>query len=160
MDTTEPHPKRFALWLEQQMTGAPVWNAERAERAMCPVHKTVGSGHNTFVHVVHDRTSAHVAAWYSPKRPPAEQGRRFKLYDTRLWMRLHFWAAREAGLLAVPAFAEYYADFIGEFAGVYEFTAPPFAREDMEWSASRDRIDAYVAAGRRMSDLEPIKPTR
>ena len=157
-DTSEPHATRFALWLEQQMTGSRVWDAERVERAKCPVHKTVGSGHKTFVHVVHDRTSAHVAAWWSPKRPPAEQGRRFKLYDTRVWMRLHFRAAREAGLLANADFAAFYSDFIGEFAGVYEFTAPPFAREDMAWSARAENYEAYVAAGRRMPDLRLSMP--
>lgn len=157
-DATDPHALRFALWLEQQMTGARVWDADRAERAKCPVHRTVGSGHNTFVHVVHDRTSAHVAAWYSTKRPPAEQGRRFKLYDTRLWMRLHFMASRQAGLLENKEFADFYASFIGEFAGVYEITAPPFAREDMAWSESSERIEAYLAAGRRMPDLKPYAP--
>ena len=140
------------------MTGSRVWDAERAERAKCPVHKTLGSGHNTFVHVVHDRTSAHVAAWYSPKRPPAEQGRRFKLYDTRLWMRLHFLSARRAGLLDNPDFKEFYFNFIGEFAGVYEITAPQYSREDMAWSESSELFDAYVAAGRRMPDLKPYVP--
>ena len=36
---------------------------------------------------------------HSPKRDAAQFGQHFKLDDCRVWMRLPFWAAREAGLL-------------------------------------------------------------
>jgi hypothetical protein len=60
-------------------------------------------------HVVHDRSSAHVAAWYSAKRPPHKVGEHFVLEDARVWMRLMFWAARETGLLLLPAFEKWCA---------------------------------------------------
>lgn len=88
-------------------------------------------GDETF-QVSHDRSSAHFAAWYSPKREPEKVGEHFKpedlrwccfrgvqglirwlwldtslkswmrmmAQDARVWMRLHFWAARETGWLS------------------------------------------------------------
>ena len=46
----------------------------------------------------------------------------FKLDDCRVWMRLHFWAAREAGLFEgeKAAFGDYYVRFIAHFVRVYE----------------------------------------
>merc|ERR1712118_64362 len=87
------------------------------------------------------RTTAHVAAWHSPKRPPGEVG-------------LHFWALRESGLLeANPAFSDYYVRFIAHFVRVYENTAPSFARDSLRWSASAENIERYIRSGRRMTDV-------
>ena len=35
---------------------------------------------------------------------PLAVGRHFQLADCRVWMRLHFWAAREAGAYTCPFF--------------------------------------------------------
>ena len=71
-------------------------------------------------------------------------------------MRLHFWAAREAGLLENAAFADYYVRFIGHFVRVYEQAAPAFTRESERWAADPANFDAYVASGRRMDDVTGI----
>jgi hypothetical protein len=77
---------------------------ERRTRDKTPVK--VADGRTT---VVHDRSSAHVAAWYSPKRPANEVGRHFTLDECRVWTRLHFWAMRESGVVEKsPSFADYY----------------------------------------------------
>ena len=104
--------------------------------------------------MVHDRSSAHVAAWYSPKRPSREVGRHFKLDECRVWMRLHFWALRESGLLQrSPSFANYYIRFIGHFVSVYESSAPMFAKDSFRWSAKQSNIDRYLRNGRVMKDV-------
>eukprot|EP00966_Prymnesium_polylepis_P172132 3980183-Prymnesium_polylepis.1 len=116
------------------------WSQERSTRPMCPFHAPgVGTIH------VHDRSSAHFAAWHSPKRPPEDVGHHFKLDDCRVWMRLHFWAAREAGLFEgeKAAFGDYYVRFIAHFVSVYERSAPPFTRESMRWSADPANIARY-----------------
>mmetsp|Transcript_1854 Transcript_1854/g.4675 ORF Transcript_1854/g.4675 Transcript_1854/m.4675 type:complete len:114 (-) Transcript_1854:622-963(-) len=60
-------------------------------------------------------------------------------------MRLHFWAAREAGIFEgeKAAFGDYYVRFIGHFVSVYENSAPMFARESMRWSADPANIARY-----------------
>ena len=98
------HATRLGNWIVEKFGGAGCpWTEERRGRArdtaVCAGGRPVD---------VHDRTSAHVAAWHSAKRAPADVGRRFKLDDARMWMRLHFWAARESGLLDDAAFADYY----------------------------------------------------
>merc|ERR1712083_109261 len=85
--------------------------------------------------VVNDRSSAHFAAWNSLKRSREELGRHFNLEECRIWMRLHFWAMRESGLMELsPSFCDYYVRFIGHFVKVYERKAPQFAREALRWS--------------------------
>lgn len=61
-------------------------------------------------------------------------------------MRLHFWAAREAGLFdgEKARFGEYYVRFIAHFVSVYERTAPMFAREAMRWSADPANLATYI----------------
>merc|ERR1712137_191448 len=134
---SDPHGDRFAKWIHQKLGGSTVWDEDRASRGRgCPVH---------------DRSSAHVAAWYSPKRPAAERGEHFQLDDCRTWMRLHFWALRESGLMEKsPSFADYYVRFIGHFVRVYESTAPPFARDSLRWSADPKNIEEYIRNGRQM----------
>jgi hypothetical protein len=136
----DPHGSRFAKWIHQKLSGSNVWDQDRASRGRgCPVH---------------DRSSAHVAAWYSPKRPAEERGEHFQLDDCRVWMRLHFWALRESGLMEKsPSFVDYYVRFIAHFVRVYESTAPPFARDALRWSADPQNIEEYIRNGREMKDV-------
>ena len=136
----DPHGTRFAKWIHQKLSGSQVWDNDRQARGRhCPVH---------------DRTSAHVAAWYSPKRPAQERGRHFELDECRVWMRLHFWAMRESGLMEFsPSFADYYVRFIAHFVRVYESSAPMFARDSLRWSADTKNIQTYLDNGRKMKDV-------
>lgn len=145
----DPHGERFAKWIHQKLSGSNVWDQERAQRDTTPVKLAGG-----YRHVVHDRSSAHAAAWYSPKRPANEVGRHFQLDECRVWMRLHFWALRESGVLdKSPSFADYYCRFIGHFVNVYESSAPPFTRDSFRWSADARNIEAYLKNGREMTDV-------
>ena len=146
---SDPHGSRFAKWIHQKLSGSTVWDDERRTRDSTPV--TLAQG---IRHVVHDRSSAHAGAWYSPKRPADEVGRHFQLDECRVWMRLHFWALRESGLMEhSPSFADYYVRFIGHFVRVYESTAPAFARDSLRWSADPRNIETYLTNGRRMNDV-------
>lgn len=139
----DPHGSRFAKWIHQKLSGSTVWDQDRRQRDRTPV--TLAGGRT---HVVNDRSSAHVAAWYSAKRPAREVGRHFKLDESRVWMRLHFWALRESGMLAKsPTFADYYVRFIGHFVSVYESSAPMFARDSFRWSADPANIAKYKKEG-------------
>jgi hypothetical protein len=150
---SDPHGHRFANWIAEKMGDeTEPWTRERATRQTCPFS---ARGH-TF-QTPHDRSSAHYAAWHSPKRELGKFGRKFKLDDCRIWMRLHFWAFRATGMFdRSPSFMDYYVKFIGHFVSVYEGSAPPFARESARWSAEPSNVQAYIAAGRRMPDVEGI----
>ncbi|OQR94778.1 hypothetical protein ACHHYP_00921 [Achlya hypogyna] len=50
------------------------------------------------------RQPSHFKAWHSAKRDDSVRGRHFNLTDSRTWMRVHFWAARECGLNEHSAF--------------------------------------------------------
>lgn len=105
-------------------------------------------------HVVHDRSSAHAAAWYSPKRPARDVGRHFTLEECRVWMRLHFWALRNSGIMTKsPSFADYYVRFIAHFVRVYENSAPAYARDALRWSEDPQNMETYIANGRKMLDV-------
>jgi len=148
---TDPHAQRLSNWIAEKMDKSnPVWSLERRDRSKCPVARMLqGIGY----HTVHDRSSAHAAAWFSPKRAPDVMGQHFKLHDARNWMRLNFWAARESGLFArSPTFASWYVRFIAHFVRVYESSAPQFARDSARWSADPKNIAAYKANGNRMPD--------
>jgi len=150
---SDPHGGRFAKWIHQKLTGSNIWDKDRRSRDLTP-HKVAGGR----TAVVHDRSSAHAAAWYSPKRPAREVGRHFTLDECRVWMRLHFWAMRESGVVEKsPSFADYYVRLIGHFVGVYEGTAPMFARESFRWSANPKNIDRYIKNGRKMKDVLGVK---
>jgi hypothetical protein len=145
----DPHGRRFATWIHQKLSGGSKWDQDRAGRSNVPVR--VASGGQIRVN---DRTSAHVAAWHSPKRATHEVGRHFELGECRVWMRLHFWAMREVGLEKLsPSFVDYYVRFLGHFVRVYESHAPAFARESFRWSADPDNIKKYINNGHRMSDV-------
>lgn len=151
---SDPHAARLGNWIVEKMGGeGDVWTKERLERSKCPVHVMLSNG--TTDHVVHDRTSAHVAAWFSTHRPEEEMGRRFKLHEARVWMRLMFWSAREAGIFAIsPTFEDWYPQFIAHFMTVYERSAPPYAAESLKWSSKEENINSYLEAGRKMMDIE------
>jgi len=99
------------------------------------------------------RQPSHFKAWNSKKRDPEVRGAHFQLDDTRVWMRLHFWAAREVGLANHPAFFPWYTQFIGHFIRVYEREAPPYVLESAQWSADPENIATYVASGNKMNDV-------
>jgi hypothetical protein len=146
---SDPHGDRFAKWIHQKLSGSNVWDKDRKQRDLTPVQ--VAGGRSA---VVHDRTSAHSAAWYSPKRPSNEVGRHFKLDECRVWMRLHFLGMRQSGVVEKsPSFADYYVRFIGHFVAVYERSATLFARESFRWSANQSNIDRYIQNGRVMKDV-------
>ena len=148
-DRSDPHGVRFAKWIHKKLSGSNVWDTDRRTRNLQPVTLA-----DDIQHVVHDRSSAHAAAWYSPKRPSQEVGRHFQLDECRVWMRLHFWALRESGIIEQsPSFADYYVRFIGHFVRVYESTAPNFARDSFRWSANPSNIQEYIRNGRRMNDV-------
>lgn len=145
----DPHGERFASWIAEKFGDGTPWTEERATRRTCPFQ-----AHGHQFQTPHDRSSAHFAAWHSPKREPEKFGDHFKLDDCRVWMRLHFWAMRESGIMeASPSFVAYYVKFIAHFVSVYERTAPPFARESLRWSSEPASIEAYVAGGNRMADV-------
>jgi len=144
----EPHHERFALWIAEKFGDGTPWTEERRTRPK----KYMKFGRET-VQVAHDRSSAHFAAWHSPKREPHKWGDHFKPDDARVWMRLHFWAARETGMFKHEAFMEYYTRFIGHFISVYSSKAPPFTRESARWSADPKNVQRYLDAGRMMTDV-------
>jgi hypothetical protein len=72
--------------------------------------------------------------------------------NAALWMRLHFWAMRESGVVEKsPSFADYYLLFIGHLMNVYEASAPAFA--SFRWSTNLKNTERYIAHGRRMIDV-------
>ena len=144
----EPHGERFATWIAEMFGVGTPWSTERRTREF----HTFESHANHF-QTARDRLSAHVAAWHSPKRDPGVWSKTFQLDDCRVWMRLHFWAAREEGVLEHAAFADYYCRFIGHFVSVYQAAAPPFARESLRWSADPANTQRYLDAGRRMPEI-------
>ena len=151
---TDPHASRLAKWIHQKISGSTIWDEDRRTRVLHPVELFEG-----YRHVVHDRTSAHVAAWYSPKRPETEFGRHFQLDECRVWMRLHFWAMRESGIIAIsPSFTDYYVRFIAHFVNIYERTAPAFTRDSFRWSEDVENIKTYIDNGRVMTDILGLTP--
>lgn len=134
-DKSEPHGERLALWIVEKMGGEGTpWTDSRPPDS---------------------RSRSHAKAWHSHKREPEVKGRRFKLHETRAWMRLMFWSAREQGLGpdSDAAFWNWYVGFIGHFIAVFERSAPPFAKADAEWSADPANIARYQQDGSRFRDL-------
>jgi len=95
------------------------------------------------------REASHMEAWNNYKREPSKRGQPFKLDDTRCWMRIHFWAVRECGLSSHLPFWNWYIQFIGHFAQLYEVKAKDYAQEDAEWSADPNNIGKYQLMGNR-----------
>lgn len=144
----EPHHERFAMWIAERLGDGTPWTDERRTR---PAKFMEIKGEMR--QVAHDRSSAHTAAWNSHKREPHKRGQRFQLDDARVWMRLHFWAARETGMFEHKAFMEYYIRFIGHFISVYSSASVPFTRESVRWSADPKNIQQYLDAGNVMTDV-------
>jgi truncated hemoglobin YjbI len=146
----DPHGERFALWIAEKFGDGTPWTEERKTRP-----KDLMRIGREIHEVAHDRSSAHFAAWHSPKREAHKWGQHFKPDDARVWMRLHFWAAREVGLFEpqYASFMDYYIRFIGHFVSVYSGKSPPFTRESARWSADPQNTSRYVEAGRLMIDV-------
>lgn len=153
---TDPHGERFALWIAEKFGDGTPWTDERRMRA--PDLMEIG---HQLHEVAFDRSSAHFAAWHSHKRQPHKWGQHFKVDDARIWMRLHFWAAREAGFFEPEraAFMDYYIRFIAHFISVYSSKSPPFTRESARWSADPSNIERYLVSGNRMLDVidQPVE---
>jgi hypothetical protein len=152
----DPHSERFALWIVEKFGDGSPWTEERLTRPQ-DLMKIGGQ----LREVSFDRSSAHFAAWHSPKREAHKWGQHFKPDDARVWMRLHFWAAREVGLFApqYASFTDYYIRFIGHFISVYSSKSPPFTRESARWSANLRNVAQYKEAGNRMIDVidQPVE---
>lgn len=171
------HAPRLANWVAEKM-GAPEqpWTRERGSRKqheatlkqqiMYPNHKGALELEDF---LVHDRSSAHFAGWHCPKRagcPMHQVGDHFKLDDSRVWMRLHFWACREVGLFGPSGgersklqveFENFYTRFIGHFVRIYERSAPAFARLECRWSDEstpdgKANVERYRALQRETPD--------
>lgn len=116
---------------------------------------------------VTDRSSAHAAAWHSPKRPAEDLGNHFQLDDCRVWLRLHFWGCRKAGvfpptnsrantttkteapplaLATQQRFQDWYMKFLSHFIRIYERTAQKFVPLEAAWSLSSENITRYEKA--------------
>ena len=148
-DHNDPHGERFANFIAEKFGDGQPWTKERSGRKVESFES-----HGYRLDSPHDRSSAHFAAWHSPKREDEKFGDHFNLEDSRVWMRLHCWGMREAGIYErSPSFADYYIRFIGHFVSVYESRAPPFARESARWSGDAANIEAYRKAGNRMVDV-------
>eukprot|EP00656_Telonema_subtile_P020270 TRINITY_DN21419_c0_g1_i1.p1 TRINITY_DN21419_c0_g1~~TRINITY_DN21419_c0_g1_i1.p1 ORF type:complete len:202 (-),score=28.96 TRINITY_DN21419_c0_g1_i1:96-701(-) len=74
----DPHGERFANWICEKFGGGNPWTRERSTRKVCPFQS-----HGHQLQTPHDRSSAHFAAWHSPKRAPGTFGDHFKLDDCR-----------------------------------------------------------------------------
>lgn len=164
------HAPRLANWVAEKM-GAPEqpWTRERGSRKqkeatlkqqiMYPNHKGALELEDF---LVHDRSSAHFAGWHCPKRagcPMHQVGDHFKLDDSRVWMRLHFWACREVGLFGPSGgertklqveFENFYTRFIGHFVRIYE-------RSECSWSDEstpdgKANVERYRALQRETPD--------
>lgn len=99
------------------------------------------------------RAAVHYRAWNNYKRSPQERGKRFKLDDCRVWMRLNFWAARECQLDKHEVFFDWYIQFIEHFIRVYEQKAPKYAADDAAWSLNPENIAAYIGNNHKMVDV-------
>ena len=99
------------------------------------------------------RGPSHFKAWNNEKRDKSVRGKHFKLDDSRIWMRLHFWAARECGLSEHIPFWNWYIEFITEFIGIYESRAIAFVEEDAIWSSKKKNIQKYLHDKNIMKDV-------
>jgi hypothetical protein len=139
-DGATQHGKRLGDWIIQKMGGEGEPWTESGRWGM--------------------RQPAHSAAWHNEKRDPSVRGQHFQLDDCRVWMRLHFWAARECGLDKHESFWTWYVQFIEHFISVYERTAPPYAASDAEWSANPENLALYEKQGYFMADVVGKKHRR
>jgi hypothetical protein len=91
----DPHGERFALWIAEKFGDGTPWTKERMTRPK----DFMRIGRETY-EVAHDRSSAHFAAWHSPKREAHKWGQHFKPDDARVWMGLlGKWACSNLSML-------------------------------------------------------------
>ncbi|KAJ3223550.1 hypothetical protein HK099_000971 [Clydaea vesicula] len=123
-DPTEPHGERLALYIQEKMTDNLVYTSSRP---------------------LNSRSIHHAKAWFCPKREFEKQGRRFKLDDCRIWMRLMFLSIKEEGLHTFHhgEFLDYMIYFIKRFIVVYERSAYNFVKESLEWSFQIESVLTY-----------------
>ena len=132
-DGAPAHAKRLGDWIIEKMGGEGSPWSESGRYGM--------------------RQPSHYKAWNSDKRDPEVRGNHFSLTDTRVWIRLHFWAIRECGLDKHEAFWEWYIQFIEHFIGIYERRAPLYVKRDSLWSANISNIDKYLKNDFVMLDI-------
>lgn len=141
-DHADPHGERFADWVCERFGHGKPWSTKRSTRSVCRF-----MAHGREFDSASNRTTAHYAAWHSPKRSAEAFGRHFGLVDCRVWMRLHFWALRQTGIWErSPAFVAYYTKFIAHFVSVYEQNATVFTRESARWSADARNVQVWLLA--------------
>jgi hypothetical protein len=99
------------------------------------------------------RQPSHFKSWNNDKRKPNVRGQHFKLDDSRIWIRLHFWAARECGLSEHGPFWNWYKEVMSEFIAIYESRASKFVEEDAEWSSKKQNVQKYLHDGNVMKDI-------
>ena len=99
------------------------------------------------------RQPSHHAAWNSSRRSPAVRGRHFGLKDTRIWMRLMFYAGIECGLDRHKPFWSWWKEFLGHFIAVYERYAPRYVEDSVAWAQSgSENFKLYARNGFVMLD--------
>lgn len=150
------HGRRLAMYIAEMMgdRNRPWTRDTRASTTTCPYRSMdvpIATGHTVKVQA---RADAHWVAWHSVTRDPANVGRRFKLDDCRVWMRLLFWAAHSTGVAArFPRFLNYLVLFVGHFIPIYERTARVFARNEARWCLSDSNLARYAEDGYIMRDV-------
>ena len=132
-DCAAAHGKRLADWIIERMGGEGTPWADSGRTGL--------------------RQYSHYRAWNSKKRSMDDRGKRFKLDDCRIWMRLMFWSMREVGLDQHPSFVSWFSFVIERFIGIYERTSPPYTKKDLKWSEKQKNIDEYVSNGFLMKDV-------
>ena len=127
----DPHGARFAKWIYQKLSGDRVWDEDRYQRNLEPI---IVAGGRT--HVVHDRSSAHVAAWYSPKRELQKVGRHFSLDECRVWMRLHFLGLAREWIVGYTLWRLFTCGLLRTLSASTNKRHPRFAWDSLRWSAN------------------------
>jgi hypothetical protein len=148
----EVHARRLGLYITEQM-GKPdaPWSKDLEERERKVIRLAGGRSA-----VVTDRFSAHHCAWHSVDRAPERVGRRFKLDDCRVWMRLMFWALRDCGHGEDSPFFRYMLKFVAHFIAIYEQTARQFTLLEARWSHDPRNLEIYERNGRFMGDVVDV----
>jgi len=140
----EVHARRLGSYIAEMMgaSGAPWTTDTRTNTTDRRQPIKLANGRTA---LAADRFSAHHCAWHSVDRPREKVGRRFKLDDCRVWMRLFFWAVRDSGFDERTDVFRYLQRFICHFIAIYETTARPFTLLESRWSADARNTDAYIS---------------
>jgi hypothetical protein len=151
------HARRLAMYISEMMGATEMpWSNDLESRpleAIC-IQGGQGDAERGKCHYARSRQDAHYIAWHSMARAPEKVGRRFKLDDCRVWMRLFFWSLRDC---AVPPVAfRYLVKWVGHFIAVYEVSARQFAVHEANWSADPLNVRKYEENGRLMTDVVDV----